>query len=137
MLVADPSARPTELEPSVLDDSATVPVADRARERRADRGRRLWLATWPKLAAVALALVLWQIVVWTGWRKEYVLPAPATVLKQLGTLIADGTVVEAVGTTMRRALVGYALALLIGGLVGAVVVSSKIARSAVGSLITG
>jgi NitT/TauT family transport system permease protein len=137
MLVADPSTRPAVLEPSVLDDSASVPVADRARERRADRGRRLWLATWPKLAAIALALVLWQIVVWTGWRKEYVLPAPATVFKQLGTLIADGTVVEAVGTTMRRALVGYALALLIGGLIGAVVVSSKIARSAVGSLITG
>ena len=38
---------------------------------------------------------------------------------------------------MRRAAVGFALALVIGVLVGGVVASSRIARSAVGSLITG
>jgi NitT/TauT family transport system permease protein len=134
MLVADPSTDTLVVE--ALDDSATAPVIAH-RPSSGDRGRRLWLATWPKLAAVALAVLIWQIVVWTGWRKEYVLPAPATVFKQLGTLIADGTVIDAVATTMRRALVGYALALVIGGLVGAIVVSSKVARSAVGSLITG
>ena len=33
-------------------------------------------ATWPKVAAVAIALLgLWQLVVWSGWRPEYVLPA--------------------------------------------------------------
>ena len=137
MLVAEPSAPPADVDVDVLDDSATAPVTAGAPATRGDRARRLWLATWPKLAAVALAVLVWQIVVWTGWRKEYVLPAPPTVLKQLGTLIADGTVVEAVATTMRRAMVGYALALVIGGLIGAIVVSSKIARSAVGSLITG
>jgi NitT/TauT family transport system permease protein len=137
MLVADPSISESDVEQSGLDDRATVSAAAGAPATRGDRGRRLWLATWPKLAAIALAVVVWQIVVWTGWRKEYVLPAPSTVFKQLGSLIADGTVVEAVETTMRRAIVGYALALVIGGLIGAVVVSSKIARSAVGSLITG
>ncbi len=138
MLVADLSARPADVDIPVLDDSAMVPdTVAGAWSSRMDRGRRLWLATWPKLAAVAVAVIVWQIVVWTGWRKEYVLPAPTTVFRQLGSLIADGTVVDAVATTMRRAVVGYALALVIGGLIGAVVVSSKIARSAVGSLITG
>jgi NitT/TauT family transport system permease protein len=121
----------------VLDDSANVPPSASGGGPRPDRARRIWLAIWPKLAAIALALLAWQIVVWTGWRKEYVLPAPPTVFKELGSLIADGTVFEAIGTTMRRAAVGYALALVIGGLIGAIVVSSKIARSAVGSLITG
>jgi NitT/TauT family transport system permease protein len=137
MLVAESSAPSADVDVGVLDDSATVPVATAAPATRGDGGRRLWLATWPKLAAIALAVLVWQIVVWTGWRKEYVLPAPATVFRQLGTLIADGTVFEAVATTMRRAIAGYALALVIGGLIGAIVVSSKIARSAVGSLITG
>ncbi len=38
---------------------------------------------------------------------------------------------------MRRAAVGFALALVIGVAIGAIVASSKIVRSAVGSLITG
>ena len=38
---------------------------------------------------------------------------------------------------MRRAAVGFALAVLIGVVVGGIVASSRIARSAVGSLITG
>ncbi len=95
------------------------------------------MATWPKVAAIALGLLLWQIVVWSGWRPEYVLPAPATVFDRLGELIADGTVSEAVGVTMRRAVVGFALAVAIGVVVGGIVASSKIARSAVGSMITG
>jgi NitT/TauT family transport system permease protein len=97
----------------------------------------VWLATWPKLAAIALALGIWQVVVWSGWREEYVLPAPATVFDRLGELIADGTIADAVGITMRRAAVGFALAVLIGVIVGGIVASSRIARSAVGSLITG
>ena len=74
---------------------------------------------------------------WSGWREEYVLPAPATVFDRLGELIADGTVVDAIGITMRRAAVGFALAVVIGVIVGGVVASSKLARSAVGSMITG
>ncbi len=38
---------------------------------------------------------------------------------------------------MTRAAIGYSLALVIGLVIGAIVVSSRIARSAVGSLITG
>jgi NitT/TauT family transport system permease protein len=137
MLAVEPSSTSEPSTPAVLDDSVSVPSGDARRGRDPDRTRRLCLATWPKVAAIALAVLVWQIVVWSGWRKEYVLPSPPTVFKELGSLIADGSVFEAIGTTMRRAAVGYALALVIGGLIGAVVVSSKIARSAVGSLITG
>ena len=131
MLAVDPDIG------TALDDRATVVDVDARRAHRSDRGRRLWLATWPKLAAVALALLIWQLVVWSGWKPEYILPSPLTVFDRLGELIADGTVADAVGITMRRAAIGYVLALVIGLAVGAVVVSSQIARSAVGSLITG
>lgn len=132
MLAVDPVA---EAAPdAVLDDRQ---AAGSEPGRRTKLGRRIWQATWPKVAAIAIALLLWQAVVWSGWRPEYVLPAPATVFDRLGELIADGTVPEAVFKTMQRAVVGFGLALLIGVVVGGVVASSRIARSAVGSLITG
>ena len=120
----------------VLDDRAEA-LEPSPRRDWGEAGRRVWLATWPKLAAIALALGIWQVVVWSGWREEYVLPAPATVFDRLGELIADGTVFDAVGITMRRAAVGFVLAVIIGVIVGGIVASSRIARSAVGSLITG
>jgi NitT/TauT family transport system permease protein len=125
-----------DTEVVALDDRVEVVAATPGRDW-GETGHRLWLATWPKLAAVALAIGIWQVVVWSGWREEYVLPAPATVFERLRELIADGTVLDAVGITLRRALVGFALAVVIGVLVGGIVASSRIARSAVGSLITG
>jgi NitT/TauT family transport system permease protein len=109
------------------------------RENPASRSilRALWLSVWPKLAAIVLAFGTWQAVVWSGWRPEYVLPAPATVLARLGELIADGTAFDALTVTGQRALYGFAVALVIGVVVGALVTSSRIVRSAVGSLITG
>ena len=51
-----------------------------AAARRASR--RSWSALWPKLLAVALFVGGWQVVVWSGWKPEYVLPSPFTVFDQ-------------------------------------------------------
>ena len=99
--------------------------------------RRAWTATWPKLTAVALALGLWQLVVWSGWKPEYVLPGPGKVFGELGNQFADGKLLPSIGLTMSRAARGYGLALVLGVVVGSVVARSKILRSAVGSFITG
>jgi NitT/TauT family transport system permease protein len=99
--------------------------------------RRVWAAAWPKLAAVALALTAWQLVVMSGWRPEFVLPSPFTTLDQLWQDAQTADFWHAIGTTMQRAGVGFALAVAIGGVLGAAVSQSRILRSAVGSLITG
>ena len=136
MLVVDRPGESPAIDAAIaLSDDAVAP--DIVRPQGRQLGRRIWSATWPKLAAIGLGLAIWQIVVWTGWRPEYALPAPATVFERLGELIADGTVLDALVVTGRRAAAGFALALVIGVAVGAVVASSKIARSAVGSMITG
>ena len=103
----------------------------------AGRGRVIWRQAWPKVAAVALAILVWQVVVWSGWRPTYVLPGPGTVFSSLGSLLTQGQFWSAVGTTLRRALVGYALAVVIGIVVGSAVSRVRPLRSAVGSLITG
>jgi len=91
----------------------------------------------PKLAALAIGLALWQAVVWSGWKPEYVLPGPVAVFGELGRLLRDGTIVEATALTMTRAVQGYLVALVIGVIVGSLVARIRPLRSAVGSLITG
>ena len=104
---------------------------------RPSRARRFWSTVWPKLAAVALALAAWQAVVWSGWKDDYVLPGPDAVLPVLVDLLGTERFWTAVGITMRRAVTGYALALVIGSVLGLAVSRIRLLRTAVGSLITG
>jgi NitT/TauT family transport system permease protein len=104
-------------------------------ERR--RWRTLWSAAWPKLAAAAVALAVWQAVVASHWRPSYVLPGPGTVFSELGRQARTGTFWRAIAITMRRALVGYTLAVVIGSAIGVAVATVRPLRVAIGSLITG
>jgi len=99
--------------------------------------QRLWSVTWPKVAALVIALAIWQSVVWSHWKPTYVLPPPGPVFRELWH--DAGTVLfwRAIGTTMRRAVVGFAIAVVLGLLIGGAVARSRFLRSAVGSLITG
>ncbi|GAB2500179.1 ABC transporter permease [Nocardiopsis aegyptia] len=101
------------------------------------RVRALWAATWPKLVAVAIVLAAWQAVVWSGWRPVYVFPGPDQVLPRIAQEITSPGFWEAVGVTMRRAFAGFALALVVGVLLGLAVSQVKTLRVAIGSLITG
>ena len=105
--------------------------------RRTPRVRRIVDAAWPKLVALAIALGAWELVVLSDWKPPWLLPSPATVFGELWREFAAGDLVAAVSVTLRRAAIGYALAVLVGGVIGVLVVRSKTLRAAVGSLITG
>jgi len=96
-----------------------------------------WRAAWPKLAALAIALGLWQLVAISGWRQSYVLPGPAPVFAELGHQVLTGDFWTAVGITMTRGVTGFCLASVLGLLLGVLVARSRILRAAIGSLITG
>jgi NitT/TauT family transport system permease protein len=102
----------------------------------ADRGRRVWAAIWPKLAAIALVWVIWELIHLTGWKK-FVLPGPGVTLSNLWEQAKAGLLWHAVGDTVLRALIGYLVALVIGTVVGLLVARIAPLRAAVGSLITG
>lgn len=102
----------------------------------AERARRAWAATWPKLAAVALVWVVWELIHLTGWKK-YVLPGPGVTLTNLWEQAKTGLLWHATGDTAARAVAGYGIALVIGAFVGLLVARVPPLRAAVGSLITG
>ena len=107
-----------------------------ARQAGRERIAKLWAAAWPKLLAIALVLAIWQLIHLSGWKK-LIFPAPGPTLANLWDQVGTGLLWHAIGTTVQRAIVGFALAVLIGSVVGALVSQIGPVRAAVGSLITG
>jgi NitT/TauT family transport system permease protein len=101
-----------------------------------DRALRAFRAIWPKLAAIALVWVVWELIHLSGW-KAFVLPGPGVTLSNLWDQLTAGLLWHAIGDTLERAVIGYALALVIGGVIGLLVARIPPLRAAVGSLITG
>lgn len=97
---------------------------------------RIWRATWPKLAAAALVLVAWELLYLGHW-KHYIFPGPATTIGNLWDQARTRLLWKAIGITLTRAVIGFAVALVIGTAVGALVSRIGPLRAAVGSLITG
>ena len=88
-------------------------------ERPKQPGRLLsWL--WPKLLAVGLVLGIWQVVVWSGWKPDYVLAGPADVFPRFWDDL--GINADAAATTLQSAVVGFAIALLVGTVVALLLV---------------
>src|ERR1700730_4613732 len=78
--------------------------------------QRMWSWLWPKVAAVALMLVIWQAVGWAGWKPDYVLPGPGLVFRRLAQDLGSTNFDLGIAITLRRAFIGYATAVTIGSL---------------------
>jgi NitT/TauT family transport system permease protein len=126
-----------QAEASAAPELAGLDVHDQPAEAAPPVLRRAWKATWPKLAAGALAVLVWQAVVSVGIWPDYLLPGPGPVLQKLAQDAADPGFWFAVLITLERALGGYLLAVAIGLTLGVVVAQTPLLRTAVGSMITG
>ena len=129
-----PSAGGTQVAAAELAGLDALDLAD-AGGRRSRLAVRAWQALWPKLLAVALVIVIWELIHLTGW-KELVLPGPGVTLSNLWAQAQTSLLWRAIGTTLERAVIGFALAVLIGVVIGALVARIRPLRAAVGSMIT-
>jgi NitT/TauT family transport system permease protein len=116
---------------------AGLDALDLGSGRTRSRSAKMWAATWPKLAAIAIALALWELVVLSGWKDPWVLPGPGPVFSRLWDDLLDGEILQATWLTLRRALWGFALATVVGGAVGVLISRWQVLRVAFGSFITG
>ncbi len=112
-------------------------LADEAPHRQRAPQLRLWSGLWPQLAALAVALSVWQVVVWSGWRPSSVLPGPLPVFHSLLGDLSNGDFYFGVAITLQRAVLGYGIAVLVGSAVGLLVARVSILRRALGSALLG
>ncbi len=104
--------------------------------RAAALSRKAWAAAWPKLLAIALALVVWELVHLSGY-KSLVLQGPATALPHLWQALQHAQIWDAIGVTVKLAVIGYVACLLIGSVIGLLVARIPPLRAAIGSAING
>jgi sulfonate transport system permease protein len=135
---ADPYAGKKPADDGAADRVSGLDALESApKDDRGTLGRRIWRSAWPKLLAIGIAVLAWQIVVWSHWKPDWVLPGPVTVFGDLKGLVTTGDFWEGVRLTLTRAVTGFFLAVVIGTAIGAAVSRFAPLRAAIGSLITG
>src|SRR5438874_1372392 len=90
------------------------------------RASQIWSAAWPKLTAVVIAVLGWQLIVWSHWKPDYILPGPVAVAKAFWHGLWHGNLLHATAITMQRAASGYVASVVIGTVLGVIVAESKV-----------
>ncbi len=102
--------------------------------------RKWWAASWPKLLAIAIVLLAWQIFYHINFRgdtADHLVKSPWYTLSGLWDQLHTSLLWQAILTTLQTAVTGYLLALVIGSAIGALVSRIPPLRAATGSIISG
>ena len=88
-----------------------------------------------KVLFYVCVVALWQVVYSLRVWPPYLFPSPLSVLESLQAGLADGSILTAIGVSMRRIAIGYAVSVLFGILLGLLIATSSFLESTVGSLV--
>ncbi|AJT43049.1 sulfate ABC transporter permease [Psychromicrobium lacuslunae] len=90
----------------------------------------------PLIAVLALILI-WQLYVWLGGKRQDVVPGPLDVVATFAQLWDQGTLQQAVWTSLQRGLIGFVVSAVIGTALGLLLAQVRPLRTAFGPLISG
>ncbi|MFB6991251.1 ABC transporter permease [Streptomyces sp. NPDC056304] len=91
----------------------------------------------PPGLAVALVVVVWQLLVEAQVTDDYKLPSPGAVWHSASDMWLQGTLLEVVWTSISRGLLGFLLAVAIGTPLGLLVARVRFVRAAIGPILSG
>jgi len=81
-------------------------------------------------------LSLWQIISWASPLREDLFPGPLAVAAKLPQLLADGSLVSAIGNSLFRAVSGFAIAVIIATPIALLLAHQPLLRKGVGPLVS-
>ncbi|MCA2201775.1 ABC transporter permease [Streptomyces griseoincarnatus] len=116
---------------------AGLDALDATQTVRTPIGRTLLRKVLPPVTAVALVLVVWQILVWAEVAPPYKLASPSDVWGEVRAAWLQGTLLDYIWTSVSRGLLGFLLALAIGTPLGLLVARVSFVRAAVGPILSG
>ncbi|HEV3359582.1 MAG TPA: ABC transporter permease [Pseudonocardiaceae bacterium] len=99
--------------------------------------RRFTRTVLPPIVAVVLLIAIWQALWAAAFWPEYQLPAPSAVGGELWGLVTSGQVFGILWTSIHRAILGFAIAIVIATPLGLAMARIQVVRSAIGPLLSG
>ncbi|MCP2638186.1 ABC transporter permease [Microbacterium sp. HD4P20] len=99
--------------------------------------RRFAAAALPPALFVAALLIVWVLAVQLFGLGPDTLPPPSAVLGALGAAWESGLLVQAIATSLGRALIGFAIAIAVGTVLGLLLAEVRPLRRAIGPVISG
>lgn len=99
--------------------------------------RRLLTSWVPPVVALVLFILVWQLIWASAITSEFKVPSPAAVWASFLDVVADGSVLSILWTSISRAFVGFAIALVIATPLGLLVAKVGVVRRAIGPLLSG
>ena len=101
------------------------------------KGKRRLLAVVAPIVGVVVILSLWQLLVALEVKPSWALPSPAMVWETLKSQWEQGAIWAAVSNSVRRAFIGFFIALIVATPLGVLVARVRFARTAFGPILTG
>ncbi|MEY4262761.1 MAG: hypothetical protein RLY88_469 [Actinomycetota bacterium] len=123
-------------EKQLVSLSAGLDNLETNTKERATFGKRTLKALAP-LAAVAVVLAIWQLLVLIKWQPSWVLPSPAMVIDSLVQQHNEGLLIPSAINSLRRGVQGFAISLLIATPIGIALGLNSTLRSIARPIITG
>jgi NitT/TauT family transport system permease protein len=100
-------------------------------------GRRLAGRMLPPVVAVALLVAVWQALWAAAFWPEFKLPAPVDVWGQIWQLVTTGKILELFWVSVHRAVIGFAISLVIAVPLGLAIANISVVRRGIGPLVSG
>ncbi|GAA4764007.1 MULTISPECIES: ABC transporter permease [Streptomyces] len=116
---------------------AGLDALDSVQSQRAPLRQVLVGKVLPPVVAVALVLLVWQLLVAAEVTESYKLPPPSAVWDGVREMWLQGTLLDVVWTSVSRGLLGFLLALAIGTPLGLLVARVRFVRAAIGPILSG
>lgn len=99
--------------------------------------RRIVGKVLPPIAAIVLLVLVWQLLWAAAFWPEFKLPAPVDVWSQIWQLVTTGKILELFWVSVHRAVIGFAISLLIAVPLGLAIANLTVVRRGIGPLVSG
>ncbi|MEU8224780.1 ABC transporter permease [Kribbella sp. NPDC048915] len=101
------------------------------------RVRRIAARALPPIGAIVVLVAIWQVLWAAAFWPEYKLPAPVDVWARVWELVTSGRIAELFWVSVHRAVIGFAISLLIAVPLGLAIANVRVVRRGIGPLVTG
>src|SRR5690242_18549640 len=108
-------------------DALDTPLSERATGPAAV-AKRLAARVLPPVVAIALMIGIWQALWAAAIWEEYKLPAPSAVWANIWSLVTTGKIVDLFWVSVHRAVIGFAISLVIAVPLGLAIANLKVVR---------